>query len=215
MLRALRQSESLLFDLGREAAPLRARDLCLLLVASAALYGLCMGAFRLSPDRAVLLVYVAVKVPILIALTTILCLPGYFVLNSVLGLRRDLGIALRAILAGQAALTASLASLAPITLFVYACGVSHRHALLFNAAMFTIATALGQIILLRRYRPLVRANQRHRFMLWTWVTLYAFVGIQLGWMLRPFVGSPNMPVRFLRDEPFSNAYVVVLRLIFG
>ena len=52
-------------------------------------------------------------------------------------------------------------------------------------------------------------------MLYAWLVLYAFVGIQMGWMLRPFIGAPDMATGFFRSEPFSNAYIVVLRLIFG
>lgn len=37
----------------------------------------------------------------------------------------------------------------------------------------------------------------------------------MGWILRPFVGSPDIPVSFFRAEAFSNAYVVVARLILG
>jgi hypothetical protein len=61
----------------------------------------------------------------------------------------------------------------------------------------------------------LRRNPRHRLMATAWLVLYAFVGIQMGWMLRPFVGSPDRRPAFFRPEPFSNAYVVVARLIFG
>src|SRR5262249_6219663 len=148
----------------------------------------------------------AVKVPLLIFVTTVVCLPGFFVLNTVLGLREDFGRAMRAILAGQAGLTVALASLGPITRFAYVSGVDHRQALLFNALMFTVATVIGQVVMLRRYRELTAQpgrGRRHLLMLWAWVVLYAFVGMQMGWMLRPFVGAPGLPVAFFRDEPFS------------
>jgi hypothetical protein len=50
-------------------------------------------------------------------------------------------------------------------------------------------------------------------MLLAWAALYIFVGIQMGWMLRPFIGDPAAPVGFFRPEPFSNAYEVVARLL--
>ena len=44
-----------------------------------------------------------------------------------------------------------------------------------------------------------------------WVGAYAFVGTQLGWMLRPFVGSPFYPVVFLREDALDrNFYEFVL-----
>jgi hypothetical protein len=164
-----------------------------------------------------MILYAAIKAPLLITATTLVCLPGFFVLNTVLGLRRDFARAIRGVLVSQAVLTIALASLGPLTRFAYFSGITHREALLFNAAMFTLATILAQVILLRHYRPLVAqtvSGSRHRVMLWTWVVLYAFVGVQMGWMLRPFVGSPHQPVTFFRQEPFSNAYVFVARLVF-
>jgi len=183
------------------------------------LYGALMGSFALtSAERLLMVLYAALKMPLLIFATTVVCLPGFFVLNTVLGLRADFGRAMRAILGSQAALTVALASLGPLTRFFYFCGASHRGALLFNAAMFTLATAVAQLIVIRRYRDLTSdpsTGRRHRVMLWFWVGLYAFVGIQMGWMLRPFVGSPGLPVTFFRDEPFSNAYIYIIRLIAG
>ena len=45
------------------------------------------------------------------------------------------------------------------------------------------------------------------------MVLYVFVAIQLAWVLRPFIGSPNVPTRFFREDAWSNAYVVVLDTI--
>lgn len=180
------------------------------------LYGAVMGSFCLdSPERALLMMYSGVKVPLLLFATSVLCLPGFFVLNTLLGLREDFREALQAVLAGQAGLSIALASLAPVTRFWYFSEDSYRAALLFNAAMFTLATLAGQVVMLRYYRVLIRRRPNHRIMLIAWLGLYAFVGIQMGWLLRPFIGAPGMPVAFFRDEPFSNAYVVVAQLIFG
>jgi len=50
-------------------------------------------------------------------------------------------------------------------------------------------------------------------MLWTWLGLYVFVGIQMAWVVRPFVGAPGQPVQFFRAASWGNAYEVVLRLV--
>lgn len=188
----------------------------LMVVTFSPIYGALMGSFDLgSAERLLMMAYSGAKVPLLLFATTALCLPGFFVLNTVLGLRDDFREAVQAVLAGQAGLSIALASLAPFTRFWYfSCG-SYRAALLFNAGMFTVATVAGQITMLRYYRPLIRRNRRHRLMLTVWVGFYAFVGMQMGWMLRPFIGDPKAPVAFFRQEPFSNAYVVIARLIFG
>lgn len=180
------------------------------------LYGGVMGSYGFdSPERLLMVLYSAAKVPLLLAVTSLLCLPGFFVLNTILGLRDDFHEAIQAVLAGQAGLSIALTSLAPLTRFWYFSTDSYRSALLFNAAIFTAATLAGQIVMFRYYRVLIQRRARHAITLAAWLAFYAFVGIQMGWLLRPFIGSPGMRVTFLRDEPFSNAYVVVARLIFG
>ena len=51
-------------------------------------------------------------------------------------------------------------------------------------------------------------------MLWTWLAIYVFVGIQMAWVLRPFVGDPRLPAQFFREHSWGNAYDVVARLIY-
>ena len=184
-----------------------------LIVLCGPIYGAAMGSFQFAfSERLLLVIFSAIKVPLLLLATAAVCLPAFFVINTVLRLRDDFAEALAAILAGQAALAAALASLAPLTRFVYFSGVNHRWALLCNAAAFAAAALIAQIVIRRRYRPLIERSPRHRIMLITWFVLYAFVGIQMGWMLRPFVGTPGLAVSFFRDEPFSNAYVAVAKL---
>ncbi|MBP3960421.1 hypothetical protein J8F10_34780 [Gemmata sp. G18] len=106
-----------------------------------------------------------------------------------------------------------LASLAPYTALWYASTTDYNEATLFNALMFAVASAAAQWVLRRRYAPLVARNSMHRVMLWGWLAVYAFVGIQMGWVLRPFIGHPEMPATFFRNEAWGNAYVVVLESV--
>ena len=82
-------------------------------------------------------------------------------------------------------------------------------------AVFTLAALAAQIIVLRYDHELSRRHRYDRIMLHLWFALCAFVGAQMGWALRPFLGAPNALVSFFRQEPFTNAYVVVGRLVFG
>jgi hypothetical protein len=173
-------------------------------------YGGVMGAFAGRPLQAV---YSALKVPLLLLATLAFCLPSYFVANTLVGLRSDFASALRAIVTSQAVLTIVLAALAPLTLFWYASSTHYHAAILFNAAMFAVASLASQAALARAYRPLIARSPRHRALLRAWIVIFAFVGIQMGWTLRPFVGSPDQPVRFFRGGELENAYVIVGRMI--
>jgi hypothetical protein len=178
------------------------------------IYGATMGSFGgvFSP-AALQMVYSGLKVPLLLLATFGLSLPFFFVVNSLLGLRRDFAEALRALLATQAGLAIILASLAPITMFWYASADQYQSAIAFNGLMFLIATISAQWILRSYYRPLIARNPAHRWMLRTWVVLYSFTGIQMAWVLRPFVGAPDSPVQFFREESWGNAYVMVAKLL--
>jgi hypothetical protein len=148
-------------------------------------------------------------VPLLLVATFALSLPSFFVLNTLVGLRGDFLRALRALAAAQCGLTIILASLSPLTVVWYVSFEDYSGAILFNGAMFGGATLLAQGVLRRCYRDLIRRQARHRWMLRAWVIVYAFVGIQMGWVLRPFVGAPNVPPAFFRPGAWGNAYEAV------
>ena len=173
-------------------------------------YGGVMGGFGWRPGQ---VAYSAIKVPLLLLATLMLSLPSYFVLNTLLGVRSDFAEAWRAVVASQAGLTIILVSLAPITAFWYASSSDHRSAILFNSLMFAVASVGAQILLRRAYRPLIAKNPKHRWLLRTWFIIYAFVGTQMGWILRPFIGAPSEPVEFFRRGQWENAYVIVARMI--
>jgi len=191
-----------------------AGSLSLAIVVFGMFYGGVMGAYGgLAGPRVWQVVYSAVKVPFLLTTTFLLSLPSFVVINTLLGLRGDLARVVRALMATQAGLTIILASLAPFTAFWYISGNAHQAAILFNGLMFAVASFSAQWMLRREYMPLIRSNPRHRWMLRTWLVIYVFVGIQMGWVLRPFIGDPGMPVQFFREGSWSNAYEVVILMI--
>lgn len=197
-------------------APLsrRLRWLMVLLVVCGLFYGAVMGAYSgLTPTRLHQLFYSGVKVPLLLLATFALCLPSFFVINTIAGLREDFGLALRAIIATQSCVTVVLASLAPFTAVWYLSSTDYQAAILFNAVMFGVATIAAQVVVRRYYAPLIRRSPRHRQLLRFWFVLYSFVGIQMGWVLRPFIGDPHLPVAFFRSGAWGNAYVVVAGMI--
>lgn len=212
----LRQADDLLrtgTPSSRHSEAPRVRLLLTLIVLFGAGYGAAMGSYGgevgLGGARPLQMLYAAVKVPLLLLATFGLSLPSYFVINSLLGLREDLGTAVRALLATQACLTLVLCALAPFTLFWYVSYRGYEEATLFNALTFAAASGSGQVLLRRLYQPLIARDVRHRALLRLWLIIYAFVGIQMGWLLRPFIGIPGTPTRFLREDSWGNAYIFV------
>lgn len=184
-----------------------------LVVGFAMSYGAVMGMYGIGPGRGLQVVYAAAKVPLLLLATGGLSLPCFFVLYTLVGLRHEFGAALRALLAAQAGLTMVLASLAPFTALWYISVPDYELAILFNGGMFAIASISAQGLLRRFYRPLIIRHPRHRLLLRAWLLIYVLVGIQMGWLLRPFIGSPEAPIQFFRPQSWGNAYEVVARLL--
>lgn len=200
------------FDPNLPRIPLR--DLVLLFTGFGFAYGGVMGAYA---GRPVQMLYSGLKVPILLGVAAAVCLLNFFVVNSLLGLREDFGLALRAVLTAQAAVAVSLAAFIPATAFFYASLPAERDsyptAIAANGAIFLVASLGGQLALNRAYRALIERNPRHRYARAAWLFLYVFVAIQLAWTLRPFIGDPDKPTGFLRQGAWGNAYVEIVRLL--
>jgi hypothetical protein len=191
-----------------------ARDLVGYVILFGTVYGAVMGAFGgFFGDRLWQIVYSALKVPLLLLATFLISLPSFFVINTLFGLRRDLGEAIRALIAAQAAVATILAALSPLTALWYVSSADYQAAVLFNASIFAVSSFAAQWLLRGFYRPLIARNRMHRTLLRTWIVVYALVGIQMAWILRPFVGSPTTPVQFFREDSWGNAYVVVAHLV--
>lgn len=187
-------------------------ELLVIILGAGALYGAAMGAYG---TRALQSCYSGLKVPLLLGVSTVVCLPSFYAVNSILGLQKDFAAAVRGIFAAQATLAVTIASLAPVTLFFYVSGEGYRASLIFNGMVFALGALGGQLTLERHYRPLVRENPRHRIARNAWLGLYVFVAIQAAWVLRPYVGAPGLPTRFFREGAWSNAYVEVWNLVVG
>jgi hypothetical protein len=183
------------------------------ILVSGLFYGGVMGTYAgASSIRLLQIFYSASKVPPLLMVTFVLALPSFFVLNTLLGLRADFGRVLRALVTTQATVALVLAAMAPYTALWYASSADYPSAQLFNLLVFALASATGQIVLRRGYRSLIAADRRHYRMMRLWLGIYGFIGVQMGWVLRPFVGKPESAVQFFRPDSWTNAYVSVAQL---
>lgn len=185
-----------------------------LVLVFAPLAGLAIGSFEAAqPGRFVLMLYAAIKLPLLILGAAALCLPGFFVMHVALRARREFPSSVRGILAGQALFAIILAAIAPLIPVWYGATASHRLAVLGNGALFALASACSTTAIVRVQRYASGRGAVHRALAIGWLVMYAFVGLQGGWMLRPFIGAPDAPPRFVRENPFTNGYVAVIRLL--
>ena len=185
-------------------------------VGGAALAGLAMYGFTVGFWRDPLMgVFVAVKLPLLIALT----LACNALLNGLLGILLGTGIGFRqslhALLTSFAVPAVILGSLSPVT-FLMACnapppdspGARTAHAAYLVSHTLWIAFA-GVAANLHLHRLLAGKSPNRTaatITLLAWLGGNAFLGAQFSWILRPFFGSPQLKVQFLRPEPFHGTF---------
>lgn len=190
------------------------RMLIALIVLLGALYGACMALYGLKWGKAYggqHLVAVMVKVPSLFLLTLLVTTPSLYVFSALAGSVLSIAQTARLLLASSALSLAVLASFAPVTAFFTFSTKSHPFMQLLNAALFTVSGVVGMVFTRRRlaealedgargYEPAeVRRSQRLTGLLLAWFVVYGTVAAQMGWMLRPFVGSRDLPQELFRE----------------
>ncbi|MBD1863599.1 MULTISPECIES: actin-binding WH2 domain-containing protein [Trichocoleus] len=177
-----------------------------------AIYGAVIGAFA-GPLQAL---SSAVKLPALYLITLIICLPTLYFFNIIFGSKLTLGQHFVVLLGSAAIISILLFSFAPVTLFFLATIDNYQFFKLLNVVIFGITGFLGINFLyhsLQALSPQDSAGQATRTqILQSWLILYAFVGSQLGWTLRPFFGAPGEPFELFRDMQ-GNFYLNVIQSI--
>jgi hypothetical protein len=185
-----------------------------------AIYGGVAGLWR-APSQAV---YTGVKMPLLIFLTC----GANALLNGLLAQVLGSGLSFRqtslSILMSFTASSVILAALSPVTFFIYLntpppvasvnLGPEHSIMILCNVIFIAYAGVTANQLLLRLLEHRCADVKVARRVFWSWLAGNLFLGAQISWILRPFIGSPLLPVQFLRDNPFhGNFYETVYNSI--
>jgi hypothetical protein len=84
--------------------------------------------------------------------------------------------------------------------------------LLAHVAVIALAGTAGNLRLLQLLTRLSGSRATGIRVQLAWLTGNLFLGSQLSWILRPFIGSPTLPVEFLRKSAFhGNFFEMVWR----
>ena len=195
---------------------------CLLaIIAGAGLYGAAMGWWR-APEQGLV---TAIKFPLIILLTTF----SNTLLNAMLAPLLGLNIGIRqsflAILMSFTITSAILGSFSPLMAFVVwnapplsaAAQLSegtYRAIQLMHVVIISFAGIAGNVRLVQLLHQLSGSARLARRVLLAWLAGNLFLGSQLSWVLRPFIGNPVLPVQFLRSDAFhGNFYETVFHAL--
>ena len=200
------------------------RDVAVILIGAGA-YGAAMGWWR-APEQAL---FVAIKFPLIILLVTL----GNALLNAMLAPLLGLNITVRqsihAVLMSFTISAAILGAFAPLAAFMtwnappLAPGATHSVAYLFIKLAHVVVIAFAGVVGSGRLFQLLTSlaggdKKTARRVMGAWLAGNLFLGSQLCWVLRPFIGAPHLPVQFIRPDLafqggfFENVFLTVVEI---
>jgi hypothetical protein len=190
------------------------------IILGAGSFGAAMGWWR-APEQAL---YVAIKFPFILLLTAL----GNTLLNAMLapllGLNLSLRQSLLAILMSFAIAAAILGAFSPLVGFLVwnapamtpdvKSTATYGLIKLVDVAVIAFAGIAGNVRLFQLLAQLGGSQRIAGRVLIAWLAGNLFLGSQLTWIARPFMGAPQLPVAFLRENAFrGNFYEDVLGTI--
>ncbi len=170
-----------------------------------------------------------VKVPALFLLTLVVTFPSLYVFNALVGSRLQVGSLFRLLLASLAVTLAVLASFGPIVAFFSVTTSSYPFISVLNVLLFAVAGGLT-IAARPQPAPEAPVpvpadappppagpaasappgaldpagghvlGRNVKVVFYVWVVVFALVGAQMSWVLRPFIGDPAQPFTWFRPR---------------
>ena len=179
------------------------------LLALSAFYGFVAGWYAGGLQA----ISAAIKLPFLFVVTFAICFPALFVVQILVGSRLKLLQVIVLVTGALALTTVLLAAFVPIVAFFLITGANYYFLELLHVVIILVCGALGMYAL---HEGLSYVCEKHGVyprkaltILRIWVILFAFVGIQLAWNLRPFLGDRNQPFKVFRHYE-GNFYTAVV-----
>lgn len=175
-----------------------------------ALYGAVMGSTHSLWQT----MSSAVKLPFLFVATLFICVPSLYFFSLLFGSNQRLSQNLAVILTAITVTSVLLLSCAPITLFFLLTTSQYQFFKLLNVGIFSISGLMGVVFLYQGMKVVsgseLEGTSTRKWVLIFWMFVYAFVGSQMAWTIRPFIGAPGTPFEPIRQFG-GNFYSDILR----
>jgi hypothetical protein len=177
-----------------------------------AIYGVVMG----SNSSLWQALSSGVKLPVLFVATLFVCVPSLYFFSLLFGSNQSLSQSFAVILTAISVTSVLLLSCAPITLFFLLTTPQYQFFKLLNVAIFSVSGLMG-IVFLYQGMKIVSGSEKEgagtrKWVLVFWMFVYAFVGSQMAWTIRPFIGAPLYPFELFRQLG-GNFYTNILQSI--
>ncbi|HEY9902611.1 MAG TPA: actin-binding WH2 domain-containing protein [Candidatus Sericytochromatia bacterium] len=210
----LLRDRSLFLEEIRSGVKLETKNTALLLCSSIffAVYGAIIGSSHSWAQA----LSSTVKLPALYLITLIICFPTLYFFNILFGSRKTFGQHFAMLLTSVSVISVLLFSFAPITLFFLISTHNYQFYKVLNVVVFAVTGFIGVKFLYQGMEMLSQEDEEglktRMSILRFWLILYAFVGTQLAWTLRPFFGSPGTPFELFREMQ-GNFYLDIIHAL--
>ena len=155
----------------------------------------------------------AAKVPALLILSLAVCAPPLYTFNVLLGSKLSFRQIVSMLCMKTYMISIILISFSPVIAFFIITGGHHDFITLLNVIFFGIAGCFGASLLWNgmKYITIRNGYEPNQIIITVWIFIYMFVGLQLAWTLRPFIGDKNSFAIFRQIG--GNVYVYLSKLI--
>ena len=152
-------------------------------------FGLIAGAYS-GPAQAI---SAGLKLPFLFFATFAICFPAFYIVQVLVGSRLRLLQVMVLVLSALALTSILLAAFVPITAFFLITGANYYFQHLLNIGLAGAAGLFGMYALHDGLTVVCEKRgvypRKALTIMRAWAVLFAFVGVQLAWNLRPFLGD--------------------------
>jgi hypothetical protein len=180
---------------------------------AAFVYGVIMGSYN-GPAQAI---SSGIKLSLLIFLTLLICFPAFYIVQLLLGSKMKLKQLIIMLLGGFVMLTTILVAFAPIVLFFQLSRSPYSFLQLLHFFVFVFAGIWSMRVVVETLKTACEKKNIYPKIGLTifrlWIFILAFVGIQLSWNLRPFIGTREIPFEIFRDTTQNNIYATLIGAI--
>ena len=163
------------------------------------LYGLAMGSYHSLPQSLI----AGIKLIVLFLSALLICFPSFYIIQLILGSGMSLRQMVTIILSGFVLSATITLSFAPIIIFFLVTGNNYYFLQLLHVAVFIFSGIFGIRLIIESLK--YACEKRNIYprtgvtVFKVWIVILAFVGIQLAWNLRPFLGDRDSGFALFRN----------------
>ena len=185
----------------------------ILIIIAALIYGLIMGSYNGFAQA----ISSGLKLVVLIFLTLAICFPSFYIVQLLLGSKMKFTQLIIIVLGSFLMLATILVAFAPIVLFFQLSGSPYSFIQLLHFGVFVFAGIWSMRTVVEALK--IACEKKNVYpkiglvIFRLWIFILAFVGIQLSWNLRPFIGSKQMPFEIFREATQTNIYATLIAAI--